>query len=65
MKGARSGILNNKAAGSGHEIRVIFDPYRLRVKISVLSVGGLGLSCCHVWGTKCVSLLFSDSSVRV
>jgi len=55
VESPRSVILNDKAAASGHGIWVIMDPYRLRVKISVLSVGGLGLRCCHVWGTKCVS----------
>jgi len=45
VKGPRSGILDDKAAGSGHGKWVIMDLYYLYVKISVLSGGGLGLSC--------------------
>jgi len=40
-KGPRSGILDDKAAGSSHGIRAITDPYFLYAKISVLSGAGL------------------------
>ena len=52
----RSGILDDKAAGRGHEIWVIMDPYCLHVKVSVLSVGGDG-SRVLAWQEKEMSVL--------